>query len=139
MVRSEPRFGFSVRIEPRPGLTNREGRRLLQSLDEYFEAHGLAAEGTQLQWRVYSDERSLSEVDQVDLLDWLVDQPGISEVLLMPLTTRRDRQGVLQDGFVALRTSELWVVGLTLLYRCRRLTPALYLQVLGGFVRPVSH
>lgn len=139
MVRSEPKLGFSVRIEPRPGLTEREGRRLLQALEEYFEAHGLAAEGTQLQWLVYSDERSLSETDQVDLLDWLVDQPGVSEVLLMPLTARRDRPGALRDGFLALRTSELCTVGLTLLYRCRRLTPALYLQVLGGFVRPVAH
>lgn len=139
MAKADSRLGFSVRLEPRPGMTEREGRRLLQALEEYFESHGLAATGTQLQWLVYSDQRSLSEADQVDLLDWLIGQPGISQVLLMPLTTRRDCPGVIQDGFVALRTSELWVVGLTLLYRCRRLTPTLYLQVLGGYVRPVAH
>lgn len=139
MAKADSRLGFSVRLEPRPGLTEREGRRLLQALQEYFEAHGLAADGTQLQWLVYSGVRSLSQADQVDLLDWLVDLPGLSEVLLMPLTARLDRPGSLQDGFVALRTSELSTVALTLLYRCRRLTPALYLQVLGGFVRPLAH
>ena len=98
MARAEPRLGFSVRIELRPGMTEREARRLLHALQEYFCAHGLVAEGTQLQWLVYSHERSLSQTDQVDLLDWLVDQPGVSEVLLMPLTAGGTVRGHSRTG-----------------------------------------
>ena len=139
MVRPEVRLAFSVRIVPGPGVTEPMTRLFLRALEDYAEGHGLVLHGTQLLWHVSSDERSLTDKDQVDLLDWLVDRPLVREVMLTPLSDRTDPVASLQDGFVTLRSCDLCAVGLTLLYRCGRLTPPMYLEVLGGYVRPALH
>jgi hypothetical protein len=113
-------------------------RRVCHALEDYGDERDLVLVGTQLLWTVSSAERSLTETDQVELLDWLIDQPLVGEVVLMPLTGRLDGAASEADGFVNLRRSDLCTVALTLLYRCRRLKPAMYLQVLGGFVRPMA-
>jgi hypothetical protein len=130
-------LGFSVRIIPCAGATEAMVRRFCHALEDYGDERELVLAGTQLLWTASSAERSLTETDQVELLDWLIDQPLVGEVALMPLTGRLVRTAAEADGFVRLRRSDLCTVGLTLLYRSRRLTPAMYLQVLGGFVRPV--
>jgi hypothetical protein len=129
MAKPERRLGFSVRIIPCAGATEAMVRRFCHALEDYGDERELVLAGTQLLWTASSAERSLTETDQVELLDWLIDQPLVGEVVLMPASEA--------DGFVRLRRSDLCTVGLTLLYRSRRLTPAMYLQVLGGFVRPM--
>ena len=137
MTRREPRLAFAVRIVPVPGLAPAVWRRFLNEWEAHADEHGLQLDGTQLLWRVFSAERSLTEEDQVDLLDWLVDRPLVCEALLSPLSERADPVPQLEAGFVRLRCSDPCTPGLVLLYRNRRLTAPMVLHALGGFVRPV--
>jgi hypothetical protein len=80
--------------------------------------------------------------DQVALLDWLVDQAGVVAVRLGPIGTLQslhDADGAAGQGdaaFIHVHTVDVALMGVTLLYRCARITPTLYLQILGGYVRP---
>lgn len=72
------------------------------------------------------------------LIDWLIAQPGLVALRIgpigpMPVLTEGD-----DPAFIQVRSGDLALIGLTLLYRCGRIAPALYLQILGGYVRPVS-
>lgn len=142
MVRyKEPQLGFIVQIEPRPGFTVGEARALDRRIQDYAEAHELDFSGDQLVHIVSADDRSLSATDQVDLMDWLIDQPGISFVRISTLTGKLDRsdaQAVWQAGFAHVSVYDMGLIGLTILYRARRITADLYLQILGGFMRPAA-
>lgn len=138
MTRREPRLAFAVRIVPVPGLAPAVWRRFLNEWEAHADEHGLQLDGTQLLWRVFSAERSLTEEDQVDLLGWLVSRPLVCEVLMSHLGERVDAIAQLEAGFVRMRCSDPCTAGLVLLYRNRRLTAPMVLQALGGFVRPVA-
>ena len=135
---------FALELQVRPSLSWPEGRQLERRLQDYAEAQGLRIEGTQLRHLVSATDRPVSINDQVALIDWLVDQPGLVGVRVGAISPRDseeddvplDEEGAPQ-AFVQLRTCDLVVIGLTLLYRCGRIAPALYLQILGGYVRPV--
>ena len=141
----ESDVGFALQLDVLPGLPLAECRRLERRLEDYAEAQGLRFEGTQLRHVVSSPERGVSVNDQVALLDWLVDQPGLVGVRLGPIapvsalgeaSADPDEPGD-EGAFVQVRTGDLALIGLTLLYRCGRIAPVLYLQILGGYVRPV--
>lgn len=136
MTRREARHSFSVRIVPAPGQSEAVSRRFLRECEARADEHGLALEGTQLLWRVSALDRSLTEEDQVDLLDWLVDRPLVREVRMSALRERGDAVAQLEAGFMVLHCGDPCTVGLTLLYRNRRLSASMYLQVLGGYMRP---
>jgi hypothetical protein len=56
-------------------------------------------------------------------------------------TQLRDLTEAAESGsgaFLLLQALDPVVIGLKLLYRSRRISAELYLQILGGFVRPVS-
>jgi hypothetical protein len=136
---TDPLLGFIVQIEPRPGFTLAESRDLDRRLQDYSEAHELELGGDHFVRTVSAEHRSLSATDQVDLLDWLIDQPGISVVRISTLTSRLDRsdaQAVWQVGAAQVSVCDMGLIGLTILYRARRITAELYLQILGGFMRP---
>lgn len=138
--RTELQLGFIVHIEPRPGFSLAEARQLDRSLEDYAERHELALDG-QLTRLVTAPNRSLTATDQVDLLDWLVDQPGVSSVRIGVLTDKLHSPApheIWSEGFVHVSLMDLGLIGLTILYRARRITAPLYLQVLGGFVRPLA-
>lgn len=44
----------------------------------------------------------------------------------------------LSEGYLRLTPLEPSVIGLTLLHRLGRIKPELYLEILGGFVRPIG-
>ena len=136
MARREARLSFSVRIVPAPGQSEATWRRLLHEWEAHADEHALALEGTQLLWQVSALDRGLTEGDQVDLLDWLVDRPPVREVQMSALHERGDAVAQLEAGFVCLRCGDPCTASLTLLYRNRRLTASMYLQVLGGYMRP---
>jgi hypothetical protein len=72
-------------------------------------------------------------------MDWLLDQPGISAVRVSTLTSKldiSDARSVWQAGAAHVSVCDLGVIGLTILYRARRITAELYLQILCGFMRP---
>jgi len=80
--------------------------------------------------------RSLTATDQVDLIVWLSDDMVPVTVLLSPLSATIDRPAVRDAGCVRADGSDLTLIPLTWLYRCRRITAEMFLQILGGFVRP---
>ena len=138
---SEPQLGFIVHIEPRPGFTLAEARNLDRCLEDYAEAHDLDLGHHQLTRLVTAQDRSMTATDQVDLLDWLVSQPGVSSIRVSVLTDRLatpEPSSVWAGGFVHVSMADVGLIGLTILYRARRITAPLYLQILGGFVRPLA-
>jgi hypothetical protein len=136
---AEPHLGFLLQIEPRPAFTVAEARQLDRAVEDYVEAHELDLGGGQFVLIVSADDRSLTATDQVDFMDWLIDQPGISGVRVSTLTSKLDiseAHSVWQAGAAHISVCDLGVIGLTILYRARRVTADLYLQILGGFMRP---
>lgn len=145
----EHEVAFALELELRPGLPLQDSRKLERRLEDYAEAQGLQFEGTQLRHLVSAPDRPVSVDDQVALIDWLIDQPGLIAVRLGPISGRAEAgvdgegQGEGQDegqggdtAFLQIRSGDIALIGLTLLYRCGRITAALYLQILGGYVRP---
>lgn len=130
--------GFAVLIQPYPGFTLQQMRELERRIEDYAEAHDLEMSGTHLTFTVSSRDRSMTATDQVDLVDWLTGQPGISSMRLTPLREQPDVSTAGEDGFMLVPACDPVTIGLKLLYRARRISAELYLQILGGFVRPVS-
>jgi hypothetical protein len=141
---AEAAIGFALQLELRPGLPLAECRRLERRLEDYAEAQDLHIEGTQLHHVVSAPGRPVGVDDQVALLDWLVDQSGVVAVRLGPIGTLQslpDTGGAAGQGdaaFIHVHTVDVALIGVTLLYRCARITPTLYLQILGGYVRPAQ-
>ena len=145
---AERAVGFALQLELRPGLPLAECRQLERRLEDYAEAQDLHIEGTQLHHVVSAPGRPVGVDDQVALLDWLVDQAGVVAVRLGPIgpiwsldALNAADDAALGQGtgaFVHVHTVDVALIGLTLLYRCARITPTLYLQILGGYVRPAQ-
>ena len=139
MSRSSSQYlGFTVWIEARPRVTAAEQNAFLRRLQDYADAHDLLLGGGPLAALVFADDRSLTATDQVDLLDWLIDDPLVRTVAVSPLSPRLDQPAGREAGYLSVRATDLTLIGLTLLYRNRSLSAELYLQLLGGFVRPVT-
>ena len=132
--RSEVKMGFWLQIVLVPGLTPAREREIERCLEDYADSHGLRLGGHQLAITVSSDERSLTATDQVDLVDWMVSRSGVSAIRLGPLTAHLEQAA--GEAFMLVQTLDLGLIGLTMLYRSRRVSADLYLQILGGFVRP---
>ena len=129
--------GFAVLIQPYPGFTLQELRELERRIEDYAQAHEIEMSGHHLTFTVSSPQRSLTATDQVDLVDWLNGQPGISAMRLTPLRDRPDASTAEEDGFLVVPACDTVTIGLKLLYRARRISAEMYLQILGGFVRSV--
>lgn len=134
---------FALTLETDPGLPYAECRQLERCLEDYAEAHGLQLLGHQLHQLVCAPNRPVSVNDQVALIDWVIDLPGLVAVRLGPIVPMSEapqapEEGVDDDAFVQVRAGDVALIGLTLLYRCGRIAPSLYLQILGGYVRPAS-
>jgi hypothetical protein len=131
-------LGFTVWIEVRPRTTVAEQNAFMRRLQDHAEAQDLLLAGGPLCALVYSEDRSLTATDQVNLLDWLIDDPVVRAVAISPLSPRREGAGPREAGFLQVRATDLSLIGLTLLYRSRSLPAETYLQILGGFVRPAT-
>lgn len=111
---------------------------LERQIEDYARERELLPRGCQLRWVLSSPQRSLSAADQVELLDWIVDRPGIAAVNLSQLLPDLAAPVPLSEGYLRLTPLEPSVIGLTLLHRLGRIKPELYLEILGGFVRPIG-
>jgi len=131
-------LGFTVWIEARPRLTAAEQTAFMRRLQDYAEAHDLLLGGGPLCALIFAEDRSLTATDQVDLLDWLIGDPLVQAVAVSPLSPRLQQPAGREAGYLRVGTTDLTLIGLTLLYRNRSLPAELYLQILGGFVRPVT-
>lgn len=131
-------LGFSFSIVPTPGMTWPQVVALERQIEDYARERELLPRGCQLRWVLSSPQRSLSAADQVELLDWIVDRPGIAAVNLSQLLPDLAAPVPLSEGYLRLTPLEPSVIGLTLLHRLGRIKPELYLEILGGFVRPIG-
>ena len=135
--RFEPLLGFTAWIEVRLGLPCAAEAAFARRLEDYLSERDLIASAGPLDSLISSPDRSLSATDQVDFLDWLADEPVVCTVILSPLVQQLDRPAEKDTGFVRACLADPVVIALKTLYRCRRVNAELYLQLLGGFVRPV--
>jgi len=131
-------LGFTVWIEPRPGTTFAEEGALARRLEDYGRARDLFFGGAPLCAVVFTEDRSLTASDQADLIDWLIDDPIVRSVAVSPLSSVIGRPASRGDGYLKVHTTDLTLIGVTLLYRNRALSGELYLRLLGGFVRPLT-
>ncbi len=139
MTRAEADSGIStvfvVELDAAPCTPLARVRDLERALEDYAEDHDLDINGTQLKFAVQAQGRSVTAEDQVTLLDWLVDRPGLRRVRLGAM----HRPGAEQGGHLDIATGDMAVIAATMLYRLGRLHAEQYLQILGGFVRPDVH
>jgi hypothetical protein len=127
-------LGFNVWITPFQGTPPAVFAALQRRVEDYLIDRDLHDSGTPLQLVVWSDERSLSATDQIDLLVWLIAQPGIATVevgLLQahgPLLSERGTQPV-----VVARFGDLGLLPMAWLYASSRLSAEQFIQMLGGY------
>ena len=131
-------LGFTVWIDPRPGTTFAEQGALARRLEDYGRARDLFFGGAPLCAAVFAEDRSLGASDQADLIDWLIDDPIVRSVAVSPLSSVSGRPASRAEGYLKVQATDLTLIGVTLLYRTRALSAELYLQLLGGFVRPLT-
>lgn len=131
--------GFSVELDFSPVARLSQVRELEREIEDYADAHDLLIYGTQQRLTVHAQNRPATVEDQVALIDWLVDRPGLSRVRVSPLKAEVAQGGDEKGGYVQVASGDLAVIGVTLLYRLGRLKADQYLQLLGGFVRSALH
>lgn len=131
-------LGFSFSIVLMPGMTLPELMALERKLEDFSRERELVLGGHHLQRVLWSVQRSLSAADQVEFMDWVIDLPGIVSVNVSPLLPDRNLPAPLSEGYLRLMPLEPSVIGLTLLHRLGHIKPEFYLQILGGFVRPLE-
>jgi hypothetical protein len=132
---AEPTLGFTIWITLRRGMSPQSEQAFERGLADYMDSRDLQWWGTHLCAAIGSDDRSLSEEDQVDLLIWLVD--GLTSATveigrLGPNTgmpARRDSVPV-----VRVQSSDLMLIPIVWLYRAGRVNATQVLDMLGGFV-----
>jgi hypothetical protein len=134
-------LGFRVRISPPRGLTPATEFVLELALALYFFERELKAEGGPLNALIRSGYRSLTAVDQADLLIWLFFGVEVPEVVLGPLVpvgTGRGADFGADGGGAALRVlrSDPVLAALAVLYRQHRIDAGQFLGALGGKVLP---
>ena len=91
MSRRTEQRSFTVWIEPRPGTTFAEQGALARRLEDYGAPRDLLIGGSPLCAVIFAEDRSLTASDQVDLIDWLIDDPIVRAVAVSPLSSATDR------------------------------------------------
>ena len=136
----EAHLGFTAWIQPRPGLHPSVESAFVRRLEDYLSERSLSMTGGPLCLVLWSQERSLSATDQVDFIEWLVNDPIVPTVVLSPLSERTDVVADRGAGWLRADVMDMNLIPVTWLYRIHRISAEQYLQILGGFVRPaVTH
>lgn len=132
----ESHLGFTAWIQPRSGLHPSAEFAFSRRLEDYLAERNLSMTGGPLCLVLWSKERSLSAIDQVDFIDWLVNDPIVPTVGLSPLNERTDVVADRRAGWLRADVMDINLIPVTWLYRIHRISADQYLQILGGFVRP---
>jgi hypothetical protein len=136
-VSSDARLGFTLWLETAPERPSAQEIELQRCLKNFARDHGLVLHGGLFCSVVRGAERSLGLCDQVALIHWLVSQPLVCTVMVSPLSPKPDaaRPG---DGAPTVHNPNVLTMALKILYQMQRITPQQYVQILGGYVRPVQ-
>jgi hypothetical protein len=136
----EAYLGFTAWIQPRPGLHPSAESAFARRLEDYLSERNLSMTGGPLCLVLWSEERNLSAIDQVDFIEWLVNDPIVPTVVLSPLNEHTDGVADRSAGWLRADVMDVNLIPVTWLYRIHRISADQYLQILGGFVRPaVTH
>lgn len=133
----ESGLGFTVWVHLAASGRAAEALLFRAGLDRYLERQGLARSMNPLHMLVWSPQRSLSVVDQIDLLAWLTQDQRAVAVEIGDLQTHmflpagRDRVRHLPAHLGDQR-----LFSLICLYRAGRIRATQVIQLLGGY-RPV--
>ena len=109
----EPRLGFTVWIQPRPGIHPSAESAFARRLDDYLSERRLSMTGAPLCLALWSEERSLSAVDQVDFIEWLISDPISPTVVLSPLSERIDVVADRGAGWLRADVTDMTLIPLT--------------------------
>jgi hypothetical protein len=124
-----------VRLGPSPLISAAQRRSLERDLLDQVEALGFELNGDFPAFQVCAPGRSLTADEQVTLLDWLVDRPGLVALTVdLPGWARAPGEG----RVIEVPVGDLGLIGLTMLHRMRRISAPQYLQILGGFACPTA-
>lgn len=138
-VVNESLLAFTVWITPPRGATSHMRATFVRQLEDYLIGQDIQSRGGFQQLLVWSDERSLTAGDQVNLLLWLINQAGAAAAEIGPLQSHsgapseRGSQPVLQARF-----GDLALIPISWLYACGRLDADLVIRTLGGFRATVT-
>ena len=130
------RPGFTLWIRTRRVLKPSALKALQSRLEQFLDERDIRCSGGPLELRLWADDRALTGQDQLELLDWLMEVPGLDSVAFSPLNQLYDEPPPGDRSFVFLDCSDAAVVALTRLHRVRRISPKTCLDLLDGFVRP---
>ena len=136
-TRSGLRLGFTVSIQHRRGLHPSAEFDFARRLEDYVSEHGLSMTGAPVCPSLWSAERSLNAIDQVELIEWLIADPIAPTVLLSPLNSRVDVIAGAGTAWLRAEVTDMALIPLAWLYSSHRISAEQYLQILGGFVHPV--
>lgn len=132
-------MGFTVWIEPYPGLTELEQIQFQRRLEDHLLGQDLVMNGGPLCGVISSPERDVTAVDQVELINQLIDDSAVRTLCISPIAFDQGEPAKRKEGYLEVRALDLAVIGLTILHRSRGVPAQTYLQLLGGFVRPAMH
>ena len=125
------RRSLYIRLVPSALASPAQRHALERDLPDRVAAMGLELGGAFPACTVAAASRVIPAADQVDLIDWLIDRPGLAALAVAAA-------GIGVDA-VELSLADLDLIGLAMLHRMRRISAPQYLQILGSFVRQAVH
>jgi hypothetical protein len=129
--------GMRLEFELSSTMTYEQEQGLDNALKAFALERGLVLQCEFPAYQVHAPQGPLSVRDQVALLDGLIDRTGLEAITLTwPLgfvDTEVSGAGVESSARVRFSTSDMGLIGLTLLHRSQRISPVRYLQVLAEF------
>lgn len=131
-------IGFAVELRLLDGVSDHLKRELVQRLRARAEQRDLRIGGDLLAFTVEAEGRDLAVADQAEMVNWLLDLPGIGLLRLGALSTAAERSGSPPQASVVVNVTDSAMVPLTMLYRCGRVPPEQYLQLANGLNRPAA-
>ena len=129
-------IGFAVELRLLDGVSAHHKCELVQRLRARAEQLALRIGGDLLAFTVEAEGRDLAAADQAEMVNWLLDLPGISSLCLGTLSTAADRRASPPQALLVVSMADSAMVPLTMLYRCGRVPPEQYLQLADGLNRP---
>jgi hypothetical protein len=127
--RKNVEVGFTVELRLQDGVPDHLVHELVQRLRARAEQRALRIGGYLLAFTVEAVGRDLTAADQAEMVNWLLDLPGISSLCLGALSTAAERSASPPQALFVLGLADEAMLPLTLLYRSGLVAPDLYLQL----------
>ena len=134
---TKERLGFHFQVEVWPETTATPATQFTRAIEDFATEQDFLIHGTPLQGCIEGRDRDVSLTDQVNLIDWLVNQPTVRAVQVSPLTGALDDPGRWDGGTLRVPVLDMRVIAVCLLHRLGHLRPLQYIEILGGYVRRV--